>query len=96
MPAISQAYGGDCEDYAIWKYAQLSAMGFAHDDLRLVVVHDRRYRVDHAVLAVQLEGEWLILDNSSNAIVPAEAAAKWLKPVYAVNRDRHWQMIGAR
>ena len=35
---------GDCEDYAIAKYAALIAAGFAEDDLRLVIVRDTRHR----------------------------------------------------
>ena len=54
---------GDCEDYAIAKYAILRATGLAEGDLRLVVVHDRRIDQDHAVLAVRFAGEWRILDN---------------------------------
>jgi predicted transglutaminase-like cysteine proteinase len=54
---------GDCEDYAIAKYFALREIGIAEDDLRLVVVRDRRTSEDHAVAAVRYDGRWLILDN---------------------------------
>lgn len=54
---------GDCEDYAIAKYAALLEMGVADTDLRLVVVRDESARDYHAVAAVRHEGSWLILDN---------------------------------
>ncbi|MDB5504144.1 MAG: hypothetical protein JWR89_4046 [Tardiphaga sp.] len=54
---------GDCEDYAIAKYAALIQLGVSPDDLRLVVAYDRGTRENHAVAAVRLEQRWLILDN---------------------------------
>jgi predicted transglutaminase-like cysteine proteinase len=54
---------GDCEDYAIAKYAALRASGIGEEDLRLVVVRDVKLREDHAVLAARLDGRWLVLDN---------------------------------
>jgi predicted transglutaminase-like cysteine proteinase len=54
---------GDCEDYAIAKYAALQELGIAARDLRLVVVHDDTAHEDHAVAAVRFDGRWLILDN---------------------------------
>ena len=54
---------GDCEDYAIAKYAALRAAGIGEDDLRLMVVRDTKLREDHAVLAARLDETWLILDN---------------------------------
>ena len=57
------AGAGDCEDYAIAKYAALREMGVADKDLRLVVVRDRSAHDYHAVAAVRHEGHWLILDN---------------------------------
>jgi predicted transglutaminase-like cysteine proteinase len=65
-PLFTFAEGaGDCKDYAIAKYVALREMGFADDDLRLVVVHDRATNEDHAVAAVRYVGRWLILDNRS-------------------------------
>jgi hypothetical protein len=54
---------GDCEDYAIAKYAVLIQLGVPSDDLRLLVVYDRDSLENHAVTALRFEQRWLILDN---------------------------------
>ncbi len=60
---------GDCEDYAIAKYVALRAAGLARQDVRLVVVRNDAAREHHAVVAVRLDGDWVILDNRWLALV---------------------------
>lgn len=68
-PLVTFANGaGDCEDYAIAKYAALRTIGIAETDLRLVVVYDRQAQEHHAVAAVRYAGRWLVLDNRSLAV----------------------------
>ena len=64
-----QSGRGDCEDYAIVKYAALLEAGVSPDDLKLVVLKNTFPNEDHAVLAVQVDGEWLILDNRTLTLV---------------------------
>jgi predicted transglutaminase-like cysteine proteinase len=59
---------GDCKDYAVAKYVALRELGFAADDLRLVIVHIRSVDEYHAVTAVRFDGHWLILDNRTSEI----------------------------
>lgn len=54
---------GDCEDYAIAKYAVLREAGVAASDMKIVLLRDNLRREDHAILAVLSEGEWMVLDN---------------------------------
>ena len=54
---------GDCEDYAIAKYALLFAAGVPEKDMRLLIVRNRGLTEDHAVLSVHIDGHWRILDN---------------------------------
>ena len=61
--ATLDAGAGDCEDYAILKYAALRELGVALDDMRIILVRDTRRRSNHAVLAVRDDKQWLILDN---------------------------------
>ena len=61
---------GDCEDYAILKFLALRHAGVASADLKLLIVHDRPTRSDHAVVAVRLDERWLVLDNRRFAMVP--------------------------
>ena len=69
---------GDCEDYAIAKLVALRELGFADDDLRLMVVQERGAPALHAVAAVRLERRWLILDNRRFAMIDlADARFTW-------------------
>jgi predicted transglutaminase-like cysteine proteinase len=63
---------GDCEDYAIAKYAALREAGVAAADVKLVVVRDFAAGEDHAVVAARLDGGWIMLDNRRMAIVDDE------------------------
>jgi predicted transglutaminase-like cysteine proteinase len=60
---------GDCEDYAIAKYVALRAAGVPQRDIRLVVVRNDAAREHHAVVAVRLNADWIILDNRRLALV---------------------------
>jgi predicted transglutaminase-like cysteine proteinase len=60
---------GDCEDYAILKYAVLLEAGFPEESLKIVVWKKRFPDEDHAVLAVRVDNQWLILDNVTLALV---------------------------
>ncbi len=62
---------GDCEDYALAKYAALRAAGLAEDDLRLLIVRLPRLQTVHAVLSVRHDGRWLVLDNRRFAMLDA-------------------------
>jgi len=77
---------GDCEDYAIAKYAVLHRAGFAEQDMRLVLVHDRAVRADHAVLAVRHEGKWLILDNR-HSVLNEDGEQRQFTPLFALDQD---------
>lgn len=86
--------GGDCEDYAFAKFQALRILGFANRDLRLVVVHDIARGMPHAVLAVDLGAETLILDSQFNTIFAAARLKRYL-PYYSVNEDGGWTHIAS-
>ncbi len=84
-PLMTFAAGaGDCEDYAIAKYVALRQAGMADDDLRLVIVHDRIVRQDHAVVAARVDGQWLILDNRT-MLMPTDAHMRNVTPLLALD-----------
>jgi predicted transglutaminase-like cysteine proteinase len=60
---------GDCEDYAIAKYVALKAIGFADEDVRLVLVRDVAIEENHAIVTVRVNDGWIILDNRWLALV---------------------------
>ena len=80
---------GDCEDYAIAKYMALRALGFAADQLRIVVLQDLNLGVPHAVLVVELDGHRLVLDNQISRIVDASAIHHY-RPIYSINENAWW------
>lgn len=80
---------GDCEDYAIAKFMSLRALGFSNDELRIVVVQDLNLRLGHAILAVYLDGDALILDNQVRQVVRS-ASIHHYKPIYSINEQYWW------
>jgi predicted transglutaminase-like cysteine proteinase len=78
---------GDCEDYAIVKYAALRELGVGADDLRVVIVRDDKRLTEHAVLAVRYERKWLILDNRTMAIFNTEDTRNY-RPLFVLNSIR--------
>lgn len=75
---------GDCEDYAIAKYAALRFAGIAANDLRIVILHDALHREDHAVAAARLDGHWLVLDNQRMAMIE-DADARYVRPLFVLD-----------
>jgi predicted transglutaminase-like cysteine proteinase len=60
---------GDCEDYAIVKYAALLKAGLSKDDVKIVVFRNRKSSEDHAVVAAHVDHQWLLLDNQTLTLV---------------------------
>ncbi|MBI3433495.1 MAG: transglutaminase-like cysteine peptidase [Proteobacteria bacterium] len=85
---------GDCEDYAIVKYAALRLAGLAEHDLRLLIVRDKTSGGDHAVLAVRLEGRWLLLDNRGLMMIEDRHAPQY-RALYAVTATAIAQLVPA-
>ncbi len=83
------ARGGDCEDFAIIKLLSLQKLGFNIDSLRMVVLIDTELRTPHAVLAVYIGGDVLILDNQS-ATVESHTTLSHYVPLYSINPDGWW------
>jgi len=54
---------GDCEDIALAKYFTLRRLGWAAEDLRVLVGWDRDERDWHAMLAVRVDGKVHVLDS---------------------------------
>ncbi len=80
---------GDCEDYALAKYATLRRLGFEVDNLRILVVEDTWRGLAHAVLAVRLGKEIWLLDNQHEEPIAAAAQRRY-SPYYAVNEESRW------
>lgn len=92
IPAEFLSKSGDCEDYAIAKYFTLKELGFDPHDMRIVVLRDTVRNLAHAVLAVYLDGDALVLDNLSNMTLSHKRLGNYL-PQYSVNEFGRWAHI---
>ncbi|WJW76161.1 transglutaminase-like cysteine peptidase [Thiohalobacter sp. IOR34] len=80
---------GDCEDYAITKLFSLRWLGFDAEAMRIVVLQDTNLQVPHAVLAVYLADDILILDNQIRQVIPHRQIVHYA-PVYSINESHWW------
>src|ERR1700728_4488571 len=62
-------FRGDCEDYAILKYAALLEAGIPKDDVKIVILRNFFPHEDHAMVATRVDGQWLILGNRTLTLV---------------------------
>lgn len=83
---------GDCEDYAITKMMSLKALGFGVSEMKLVVLQDTNLRIPHAVLAVNYEGDTLIMDNQISEVISHRHIVHYV-PIYAVNQKNWWMYL---
>jgi len=77
---------GDCEDYAIAKYVALTEAGLAPQDVRLVIVRNLARGEDHAVVAVRLDGRWIMLDNRWLTLVE-DNAMRGVVPLFELDQN---------
>ena len=76
---------GDCKSYAVTKYAALSDIGVAENDLRSVIVHIRSSYNKHAVVAVRDADHWLILDNRRMRTVESRQLLRDYLPLFTLD-----------
>lgn len=81
--------GGDCEDFAIVKYAWLRSLGVPEDRMRLAVVQDVAKNTPHTVLVLDARADALILDNQEGDIKTARYITRY-KPIFSINRYAWW------
>ena len=83
---------GDCEDYAIVKMLSMKWLGYDISAMRVVVVQDTNLRIAHAVMAIENEGDILILDNQIEEVI-SHAAIFHYVPVYSLNETNWWMHV---
>jgi predicted transglutaminase-like cysteine proteinase len=96
------SYRGDCEDYAILKYAALLEAGVPTTDVKIVILKNLFPSEYHAVVAARVDGEWLILDNRTLTLVRDRDLRRAI-PMFVLDREgvrrlkwesRDWQAAG--
>lgn len=80
---------GDCEDIAIAKMQMLAAMGIKREDMILTLARDLVRSVDHAVLIVRLNGQFVMLDNTTDTLIDASVSQGY-RPVLSFGNSQSW------
>lgn len=83
---------GDCEDFAIIKMLSLKRLGYDVSRMRVVVVQDTNLRIPHAVMALDRDGDFLILDNQIEEVISHNDVFHYV-PVYSVNENNWWMHV---
>lgn len=81
--------GGDCEDFAIAKYASLRALGVPDNRMRITVLKDMQKGIPHAILIVYTDKGPVILDNQIKS-VKRDSDISHYKPIFSINRTAWW------
>ena len=90
--SASQSLGrgaGDCEDYAIAKMKLLEAAGFDRHAMFLVIARDLVRQADHAILAVRIGEDLMILDNMTDQLLPSSSVSDY-RPIMSFNAFGRW------
>ena len=85
---------GDCEDYALLKFASLMALGHSPQNMR-VVVGKLRTGQPHAFLAVGQGTTEVVLDNRTNTVSDATHRNDYI-PKYSMNLTARWSHVVPR
>lgn len=84
-PLEFMSKGGDCEDFAIAKYASLQLLGYGDQAMRIIAVMDTsRGGMGHAVLSVQTRAGNVVLDNRSTIVYGGSQQTAYV-PRFSVN-----------
>ncbi|PZP56573.1 MAG: hypothetical protein DI586_03175 [Micavibrio aeruginosavorus] len=81
--------GGDCEDFAITKYASLRALGVPDNRMRIAIVKDTQKGIPHAILIVYTDNGPVVLDNQIKTVTAQTDIAHY-KPIFSINRSSWW------
>ncbi len=85
--------GGDCEDYALAKYAILAQSGTALDDMFLLGLRHKTSCQPHACLAVKTGKEHVMLDNTARKLIGEKDYANDFDILYALCHRGIWQPV---
>lgn len=80
---------GDCEDFAIAKMELLAALGFARQDMRLIIARDLVRNADHAVLFVKVGGGSVMLDNATDRLLDGHLPNDY-RPIMSFSQNAKW------
>ena len=73
---------GDCKSYSIAKYFALRELGIRH--VRVVIVRNLQRPENHMVVAVNFDGQWLVLDNLT-MVMAADTEVPQYAPLFVLD-----------
>jgi hypothetical protein len=79
---------GDCEDFAIAKYALLRIMGVQDSQIKLLIVRDTSRQIDHAILTVYdsyNDNPWVLDIYRENDMNQADMYQDIYEPIISIN-----------
>jgi predicted transglutaminase-like cysteine proteinase len=69
-------------------------LGYAPDDMRIVVLQDTNLRIAHAVMAIGTGDDILILDNQVDEVLSHQRIVHYA-PVYSIGETQWWMHLPA-
>jgi predicted transglutaminase-like cysteine proteinase len=81
---------GDCEDFVIAKMHALRDLGVPPSDLFMIIGHDATAGVAHAVLLVRAQGQFWVLDNRSDQLIPQQDYRQFYPIISFSAAGRSW------
>ena len=78
---------GDCEDIAILKYQALLSLGVDPADMYFTLTHDLVRHADHALLVVWHEGQFYLLDDSTDALLDGRTSNDY-RPILSFGQGK--------
>lgn len=80
--------GGDCEDFAIAWYYSARERGYKPEQLNIWIGYLPEENIEHAVLAIEFQGEEYIMDSMSSEVLSAsDYMQKDFKLMYRFNEN---------
>ena len=80
---------GDCEDFAIAKFALLLAAGVPENAMRVLILDNTRGNYRHAILTVATNQDIYYLDNEKGAVTRA-GSVPYYRPIFSLNSNSWW------
>lgn len=83
-PQFVQSFGGDCEDFAIYKMHRLAQLGVPLAKTEIVICTDKLSREHHAVLRAFSGTLQYVLDNQTVQLLNKDSFNTRYAPIYAI------------
>lgn len=80
---FEQDNGGDCEDFAIYHYFKLATKAKRY----IAVGTLKNTGEHHAVLVIEVDGDWMVLDNMTDHVISYRRFCAMFVPMYLCDTE---------